>query len=105
MEDGWEHIVSARGKRKEKPAAAAGGAPGVAVAAPAAAPQRPAAVAVVLDRCDGCGAMNTLIEEDPEDEGVGYCRTCWRRWEVAAPEAAPEAAPQVPFRTRWDGGS
>jgi hypothetical protein len=48
--------------------------------------------------------MNTLIEEDPEEEGVGYCRTCWRKWEVAAPEAAPAAATaQVPFRTRWDG--
>jgi len=47
--------------------------------------------------------MNTLIEEDPEEEGVGYCRTCWRKWE-AAPEAAPAAATaQVPFRTRWDG--
>ena len=78
-----------------------------AAAAAAAAPLRqaaPAPAAAALYRCDGCGAMNTLIEEDPEEEGVGYCRTCWRKWEVAAPEAAPAAATaQVPFRTRWDG--
>ena len=74
------------------------------LAFPLPAQRQAAPAAVVLDRCDGCGAMNTLVEEDPEDEGVGYCRTCWRKWEVAAPEAAPEAAKaQVPFRTRWDG--
>ena len=109
--DGWEQIGAARGtsgKRKDKPSAAAPGERGERAAAPAEAAQRKAApapkAAVVLFRCDGCGAMNTLIEEDPDEEGVGYCRTCWRKWEVAATEAAPEAAKaQVPFRTRWDG--
>ena len=70
-------------------------------AAPAAAAARQAdPVAAALFRCDGCGAMNTHIEEDPEEEGVGYCRACWRKWETAVPEPAPEAPKaRAPFRT------
>ena len=44
--------------------------------------------------------MNTHIEEDPEEEGVGYCRACWRKWETAVPEPTPEAPKaRAPFRT------
>ena len=99
--DGWEQIGPARGGRRKdnKPAAAA--LAGQRAAAPAAAAPRQAdPVAAALFRCDGCGAMNTHIEEDPEEEGVGYCRACWRKWETAVPEPTPEAPKaRAPFRT------
>ena len=64
--------------------------------------EEPERAPVVHHRCSGCGAMNTYIETDPEDEECGYCRDCWRKWyrQAAAPEPEPEKE-VVPWRTPW----
>ena len=101
-EEGWEQIPARKKREKPRPAEAEA-APKAKAAAAAAAPAPPP---VVLDRCEGCGAMNTLLEADPEDETVGYCRACWRSWNNAITAPAPEpeaAATPAPHVTRWDG--